>query len=78
MKDLPKMDSATALSYGPFFWKYPHPKDSLQFILPSTREVLNPQEDMDSFTWMICFLYSKEQSMIWSGFKRGHVTSCVT
>jgi hypothetical protein len=21
------MDSATALSYGPFFWKYPHPED---------------------------------------------------
>ncbi len=28
VRELPKMDSATALSYGPFLWKYPHPRDS--------------------------------------------------
>jgi hypothetical protein len=65
------MDSATALSYGPFFWKYPHPKD----FPYSSGEVLNPREDMDSFTWMICFLYSEMQSMIWSGFKHGHLVA---
>jgi hypothetical protein len=26
-EDIPEMDWATALSYGPFFWKYPHPED---------------------------------------------------
>ncbi len=70
--DIPETDSATALSYGPFFGNTPTLRTypAVHFTLNMRTAESSGRHAQVYFTF---FLYSEEQSNIWSGFKHGHL-----